>query len=347
MHEILKQRLINQKLSLSDLRTPQSVVKYLGAMQSQEYAMAKWAIGLRLPGSTDSEIEKAFNSGKILRTHVLRPTWHFVSPDDILWMLELTSPRVGKLLSHYDKKIGLTSKLLKKSIDIVVKSLEGKNFLSRNEIKAILANEGIKADGMLLAHIMMHGELDGIICSGPRAGRQFTYALICERAPKAVKLSYQNSLEKLSKIYFSTRGPATVHDFSWWSGLTVKQAREGIEILGSKLTKMADGAQEYYYIENKLLNKSNTLQSTFLMPDYDEYGISYKDRALIFGKKSNGKGDPIFSHSVIVDGVLGGTWEKTQVSDGFTAKVKFKSYLSAKNFKEIHKAVKKYEVFWK
>lgn len=345
MHEILKQRLINQKLSLSDLRTPQSVVKYLGAMQSQEYAMAKWAIGLRLPGSTDSEIEKAFNSGKILRTHVLRPTWHFVSPDDILWMLELTSPRVGKLLSHYDKKIGLTSKLLKKSIDIVVKSLEGKNFLSRNEIKAILANEGIKADGMLLAHIMMHGELDGIICSGPRARRQFTYALICERAPKAVKISYENSIEKLSKIYFSTRGPATVYDFSWWSGLTVKQAREGIEMLESKLTKIADGAQEYYYIENKLLNNSNPLKSTFLMPDYDEYGISYKDRALIFGEKSKGKDDPIFSHSVIVDGVLGGTWEKTQVGDGFSAKVKLKESLSAKNINEVDKAVKKYEEF--
>ena len=245
--EILRLRLHNTGLSHSPFKSADDAVSHSGAVQAQNFAAAKWALGLRIKNSTDEDIEKAFNEGTILRTHVMRPTWHFVVPEDIRWMLELTAPRVKTVLAHYNRKLELDDALFAKSNAAIVKALQGHTYLTRQELKTILTNIGIETNVQRLAHIIMWAELDGLICSGPRRGKQFTYALLEERVGKAKKLSREQALAKLALNYFTSHGPAQLKDFSWWSGLTVKDARDALDLIKSKLNQATLDGKTYWF----------------------------------------------------------------------------------------------------
>ena len=171
-------RLANQRLSASSFRSPVEVVSWLGAVQAQDYAGAKWALSLRANGISDAQIEQACTDGSILRTHLLRPTWHFVAPDDIRWMLKLTAPRVHAASAFMYRQSGLDKAIFKKSNTIIEKSLRGGRQLTRTELASALDQAGIPAEGFHLGYLMMYAELEGIICSGARRGKQFTYALL-------------------------------------------------------------------------------------------------------------------------------------------------------------------------
>lgn len=225
--EIRKLRLYNTGLSNVPFKTAPDAVSHLGAVQAQDFSAAKWGLGLRVKNSTDKGMEKAFNQGKILRTHVMRPTWHFITPDDILWMLELTAPRVKTTLASSNRRLKLDDDLLSKSNAAITKALENHAYLTRQELKIVLAYAGIDTDVQRLAHIIMWAELDGLICSGPKREKQFTYALLEERVEKTGKLSRRQALSNLAVNYFRSHGPAQVKDFSWWSGLTLKDAKRG------------------------------------------------------------------------------------------------------------------------
>src|SRR5262245_31881442 len=176
--EIRKLRLHNQQIASTTCLTPGDVVRRLVAMQAQEFRHAKWAIGLRLQNATDKVVDKAFNDGAILRTHLMRPTWHFVAPEDIRWLLALTKPRVNAGNEPYYKKFELSTALLRRCHNLITRSLEGGKHLKRTDLQEILRQKKILADGPRLAYIMMHAELEGLICSGPRIGKQFSYSLL-------------------------------------------------------------------------------------------------------------------------------------------------------------------------
>jgi hypothetical protein len=278
--DIIHQRLINQQIAGTTLKKPQEIVAWLGAMQAQEYAMARWGIGLRLPGSNDAEVEKACNEGAILRTHLLRPTWHFVTPEDIRWMLVLTAPRIYALSSFMFRKLELDDRTFKRSSAVLEKTLRDGKHLTRLELNTALARAKIKADGPRLGYIMMRAELEGIICSGPRKGKQFTYALLEERVPTFKPIDKEESLVRLAHRYFTSRGPATLQDFATWSGLTVKDAKAGMNALDRNFIHEVLDGKEYIFLPSQK-NVKNP-QTTFLMGDYDEYGMGYKDRTTIF-----------------------------------------------------------------
>lgn len=243
--EIIRLRLHNTGLSDSPFKSAADAVSHLGAIQAQDFAAAKWALGLRIKNSTEEDIEKAFNEGIILRTHVMCPTWHFVAPEDIHWMLELTTPRVKTLLSRYNRKLELDDALFARSNAAIIKALEGHSSLTRQELKAVLKDTSIETNVQRLAHIIMWSELDGLICSGPRRGKQFTYALLEERVGKAKKLSREQALAKLALKYFTGHGPAQIQDFSWWSGLTVEDARDALDLVKSRLNQVTLDGKTY------------------------------------------------------------------------------------------------------
>ena len=310
--DLLHHRLINQQISATKLTQPEEIVAYMGAMQSQEFGSGKWAIGLRLPGSTDAGIEQVFNEGRILRTHVMRPTWHFVAPADIRWMQQLTAHRVHAFNAYQYRKEGLDAATFSKSNKTIIKVLEGGNYATRTVLAEALTKAKIPANGVRLACLVMYAELEGIICSGPRQGKQFTYALMDERiTTKEKKYSHEEALHELALRYFSSRSPATVHDFAWWSGLTIKEAKEGIKLLPADFKEMSLGGQEY--VIGPLAGDMKTLkQSTFLMPNYDEYGISYKDRSALKSDKNTlqpDDDDTQYQPALIIDGQIGGTWD--------------------------------------
>ena len=348
-NEIVSYRLINQSIAESDLKTPAEVVSSLCAMQAQEWAMAKWAIGLRLPGATNLSVEKAFNEGAILRTHLMRPTWHFVSPMDIRWLLQLTAPRVHALNAFYYRKTGLDKTKLNRSTNLLAKTLQGQKYLTREALKPALAPIKLSGDGVQLSCIMMYAELEGVICSGPRIGKQFSYALLEERVPAVKALSKKEALAEFSKRYFRSRGPASLQDFSNWSGLTIKEVREGTNMIMSMLIKEKWQDLEYFRMPTELKDLRN-LQTTFLMPDYDEIGMSYKNREAMIDPKAKTMNDLIkydsFSHMIIVDGKVLGTWQRIEKGKKLSVETKFFIPLSQAKQNAVGKAIKKYVEFF-
>jgi hypothetical protein len=310
--EIAHRRLHNQRLSSTTFTTAEQVVHYLGAVQSQDYAGAKWALGQRMVEASDAALDKAFNDGSILRTHLMRPTWHFVSPQDIRWLLRLTAPRVHAANAFIYRQTELDRPILKKSYKILEGSLRGNQQLTRTELGAALAKAGIMAEGLRLGYIMMSAELDGLICSGARRGRQFTYALLEERVPPVEELSRDEALVELVRRYISTRGPATLQDFTWWSGLTLRDARQGIQSVKSEFHQHEANGQTYWFVESAAAARSSP--TVYLLPNYDEYFIGFKDRSAIgeLATRANiEKNDPsLFAHIIILDGQVAGGWKR-------------------------------------
>ena len=346
--EIVKRRLMNQQIADTKFTNVQEIVAWMVAMQAQEYAMAKWAIGLRLPGLKDADVEKAFNDGAILRTHLMRPTWHFVTPSDIRWMLALTAPRVNAANAYYYRKFELDIEIFNRSKDTMIKALQGGKNLTRTILKSALEQQGIIADGLRLSYIMMKAELDGIICSGPRQGKQFTYALLEERVSSVKSLQRDEALAQLTMRYFTSRGPATLKDFSYWSGLTMKDAKEGIAMLRLNLASELIEDQEYIFIPDRWKNEKE-IQATFLMPDYDEYGMSYKDRSAILNLGSSilqsQDANTASNHMVVIDGIIKGTWRHTFKNNSVNIETTPFTVLSEREKHELEKAIKRYKEF--
>ena len=311
--ELISERLRRQQLIRSTKKDPAAVVACMGAMQAQDFSGAKWAIGLRAPACHESNIEDAFNDGKILRTHVLRPTWHLVAADDIKWMLALSAPRVHAANAYYYKQAGLDAKVFSRSCAMMSRMLEGGEFKTRAELAVGLKKAKVPADGLKLAYIMMHAELEGVITSGPRRGKQFTYGLLAERAPKARALDREDAIAELVKRYFSSHGPATVRDFLWWSGLTAKDAQLGIEAAKPKLQQETIDGHVYFSVPARSVPVAKGT-TALLLPNFDEYLIAYKDRSPVFdaarGANIVARSNGAFPHHLVIDGTLAGSWKR-------------------------------------
>ena len=308
---IAYQRLHNQLITQPAFAKLDDAVKWLGPVQAQDYAGAKWALGLRLPGATDNDIEQAFTDGVILRTHLMRPTWHFVSPADIRWIQALTAPRVNALSAYYYRKLELDDTVFSRCNAVLEKALQGGKQLTRSEILSVLGQAGIATDDLRFTHIMMRAELDMVVCSGARRGKQFTYALLAERAPEAKMLERNDALAELARRYFRSRGPATLEDYVWWSGLTTTDARAGLEMVRSEFLHEIIDNKTYWFSSSMPIAK-NVALTTHLLPPYDEYTIAYKDRSAVLDPAYTVQTrNCIFSPIVIMDGCIVGTWKRT------------------------------------
>jgi hypothetical protein len=211
----------------------------------------------------------------------MRPTWHFVLPAEIRWIIELTAPRVNALNAHMYRRLELDDALFVRSNAVLIKALEGGKQLTRAELGAALKRSGIDAEGMRLGYIIHRAELEAIVCSGARRGKQFTYALLDERAPQAKSLPREEALAELTKRYFTSHGPATIQDFAWWSGLTIADVKAGIELVKSSLVNEVIDGQTYWFASDAPLPKKN-FPEALLLPTYDEYIIGYTDRSAFF-----------------------------------------------------------------
>jgi hypothetical protein len=271
---------------------PNELVAWFGAVQAQEYAQTKWSLGLRLPNLKDDDIEKDFTDGKILRTHLLRPTWHFVTAQDIRWILKLTSERVNAANAYMYRKLELDSSVFNRCQKILINTLEGNKQCTRIELNEEFKKEKIIAEGHRLTYIMMQAELAGVICSGARKGNQFTYALLEERVAPTGSFDKDEALSKLAKQYFTSRGPATVKDFSTWSGLTLTDCKKGVETIKSGFMKETVEGDECYYPSGVSLN-DKTVPGIYLLPIYDELIMGYEDRSAILGFKNGLKARPL------------------------------------------------------
>jgi hypothetical protein len=310
--DIRELRLLNQHLASSVFTQPAELVCYMGAIQSQDYAGAKWAISQRLKGATDKLLEDTFTNGDILRTHVMRPTWHFVHPKDIRWMIQLTAPRVMKIAGTQHRQHKLDHTIFSKCEKTILQAMEGGKQLMRDEIAEALEQAGIATNEQRFIHIMMQMELIGLVCSGGRQGKQFTYSLLDERVPATKPFDKQEALIALAERYFISHGPATLQDYVWWSGLTVADAKTGLEATKHRLTNAELNGNTYWFTEQENLTKSKS-PGVFLLPNYDEYIVSYKDRSAAIAASDLNKADPrgtIFNHTIVANGKVTGIWKR-------------------------------------
>lgn len=343
MTSVAEGRLARQLIAHGGLRRPEDVVSRLGAVQAQEFEPAKWGVGLRMrDGATAGDVERAFSEGRILRTHVMRPTWHFVARDEIRWMQALTSPRVQRIAASYNRRLELDARTLARALRIFERALRDGSFRTRAELADALAQRGLPISGQRLAHVTMHAELESVICSGPRRGKQSTYALIAERAPKARLLPRDEAVATLSRRFFESHGPATIRDFVWWSGLTSVDAKRGLEMNRARPEEI-NGV--VYWTVGSPPRSASRDAAVHLLPIYDEYLVAYRDRVAVPHWPSGtvpGRGIFAFQHAVVIDGQVAGTWRVGHNHEVTVAELR---PLVAKERRAVAKAVRRYQVF--
>ncbi|HKB11004.1 MAG TPA: winged helix DNA-binding domain-containing protein [Vicinamibacterales bacterium] len=343
---IATHRLARHLLSRSRFRIPEDVVTWMGAVQAQEYGPAKWGLGLRLShAAADADVERAFADGRILRTHVMRPTWHFVAADDIRWLQQLTAPRVRRTLAVYNRRYELDAATLARGTAVVERALRDRHYLTRPELAARLRDAGLSFSGIRLALFLMDTELESIVCSGPRRGKQFTYALVAERAPRALTLPRDEALAALTRRYFTSHGPATIRDFVWWSGLTTADAKRGLEMNDARREEI-DG---HAYFSVGPSPRSGARQPlAHLLPIYDEYLVAYRDRVAVphrAATAARANGPVRFQHAIVVGGQVAGTWRIAPVRRAVAIDAIALRRLSARERTAIGEAADRYARF--
>jgi Winged helix DNA-binding domain len=343
--DVPQARLHHQRLMSTRFKEPVDVVRWLGAVQAQEYGAAKWAIGQRMRRATDDAVERAFAEGSILRTHVLRPTWHFVAPEDIRWMLELTGPRVKTAIASYARGASLDESAFKRSRRLLKSVLDGGRQLTRAALREAFQSDRLPTSGIRFILMLMRAELDGLICSGARVGKEFTYAWLEDRVPRARALTRDQALAELARRYFTSRGPATVQDFVWWSGLTTADARSGIEMAGSDLSRdVIEGSA--CWLPSSARAVPRPAGAAHLLPVYDEYLVAYKNRAAALDPRYSRLGtNVIFGSTVVVDGRVVGTWKRAQPGSHVVVSVRPFAPVAASARQAVADAVRRYGAF--
>jgi hypothetical protein len=311
--EISNTRLISQKIEKTSFKTTKEIVRWMGAIQAQDYPMAKWALGTRLTGSTEKDIESSLDTGEVIRIHVLRPTWHFVAADDAYWMLQLSAPKIKSSMRSRNKELGLTESVISKTNDILRKNLSNGLSLTRDELADEFHKAKIQTEANRLSHILFSAEMDGILCSGPLKNNKQTYSLLYERVPCKNDFSRDEALAELAKRYFNSRCPATLEDFIWWSNLSATEARKAMDMIKQEFVSETIGSCRYFF-PNSFHEVRPESSSVHLLPAFDEFLISYKDRSsslsLVHNKKAitnNG----IFHPHIVINGQVTGLWKRT------------------------------------
>lgn len=317
--QIARQRLHNQRLTGSPLADPVAVVRHLGAVQAQEYAVARWSLGQRCSGFgsssgsafADADVRRLVDEGRIVRTHALRPTWHFVAAEDLRWIQSVTGPRVHAFNAYYYRQLGIDADLAARAADLMMAALSGGNHLTRKELGAVLGAGGIEASGNRLAYLVMWAELEALVCNGPMRGKQHTYALVSERIPASCGAPPEAAgLARLVERYFAGHGPATIKDLVWWSSLTVAQIKRGLSLVDGLV--VSDG---FYSFPPSSLPPA---EGVFPVQGYDEYVVAYAESKWVHNldQRPFAFNENALLHPLVVDGQVVGFWRRTVTRSG-------------------------------
>jgi hypothetical protein len=311
---IAHRRLANQHIANPRFAHPADLVRWMGAVQAQDYLGALWAVGLRTRGATEQTVEQALADKTIVRTWPMRGTIHFVAPEDARWMLELLTPRVVQRSQSRLRQLEIDNKTLAASADVIAKALEGGQQLTRKGLYEVLERAHIRADGQRGLHILGQLAQSQLICFGARQGKQPTFTLLDEWAPAAKSLPRDEALATLALRYFASHGPATVQDFMWWSGLTASDARAGLGAVATQLAHETFDGQDYYFVQEPPGDRASTGEA-FLLPPFDELLVAYRNRSASLHPDHSTLvvpgGNGIFFPIVVIDGRVLGTWKRT------------------------------------
>jgi len=345
---IARYRLQNQHITHPSLPTIGGVAAWMGATQAQDYSQAKWALGLRLPGTKDADIQAAIDRGEIIRTHLLRPTWHFVAAEDLRWMLALSAPQIIGIMAPTNRAMGLEEAIFSRCNHIIAKALEKEQHLTREELMSELEKAGIATNEFRAAHIMMRAEQEGIVCNGIRRGKQFTYALIDKRVPPGKTFDRPDAIAELARRYFRSHAPATLHDFQWWSGLKMSDARSGLKAVQPTLVQETIGKQTYW-MPHDFKERKTAAPTLHLLPAFDEYLVSYKDRSASLDSSRKAHAitkNGIFKPVVVQNAWVQGLWQRTFKKDKVLVEYQFFEESGSVDASLLQEAVRRFSDFY-
>jgi hypothetical protein len=311
--DIIRQRLHNQLLTQHPFEQPADVVRWFGAMQGEDYTGGLWALGLRLPETSEADVEQAVVKRTVVRTWPMRGTLHFVASEDIRWMLKLLTPRVIARSAGLYRKAGVDDAIFAQSRDVLIKALQGSKQLTRRAMFQVLEDNHISTANQRGRQITVQLAQEGLICFGSREGKQPTFVLLDEWVPTAKMMERDEALAELTRRYFASHGPASVHDFAWWSGLTMADVKAGLEMAQEYLVKEVIDGQTYWLSSSMPTTKvaSPTSPTAYLLPPVDEFTVAYKDRSPIADPPYAQLSSEDLGATIVVDGKLVGTWKRT------------------------------------
>lgn len=297
--------------------TPAAAVAHLGAVQAQDYLYSLWALGLRVAGATEASVEQAIADRQFVRTWPFRGTIHYVTAADARWMVKLTAERTLRGAARRLHQLELDDDTFARSRRVIIETLQANGQVARPALLKTLDAAGVSTAGQRGYHILWYHAHEGLICIGPRQGRQQTFVLVDEWLPPAKELSRDEALAELARRYFTGHGPAQLKDFIWWSSLTAAEARAGLEAVKSQLAQETIGGKGYWYDP---VQPAGDVQSPLahLLPFLDEYVIAYRDRDAILHPAYHAlvdSGNVIFHAPLLIDGRVEGIWKRTLKKD--------------------------------
>lgn len=343
--EIAHRRLETQRICSRHFPTPLGTVESLGAVQAQDYPSAIWAIGLRTQNSSFAMVERSIEEGTIVRSTLFRNTLHIVPAADIRWMLKLTSARSRTLIGRIGRANGLdlNEDLIERSKETMAAALDGGKQMTRDGLGAALQAVGIPAKGIARLLILQRAQVDGLICYGPRQGRKHVFTLMEEWLPRVPSLEYDEALERLSLQYFKGHGPATLQDYSWWSGLRMSDARRGLDMVKPRLRQELIGDRTYWSVDGPIPDCGNGT-GLWLLPNFDEYTVGYKDRSDVFDEKHesaalSARGHIPLENVVVLDGEIIGVWKRRLERGKFDITTRTFKNLDRENEERLKRAI--------
>jgi len=339
-------RIQNQEIQSQQFSVAKHLVAHMGAMQAQDFLMARWAVGLRLQEPGDASILEAYNKGEIIRTHLMRPTWHFVSCDDVYWMLELTAPQIKTLCKSRDRQLELDESIYNRSNALLEKTLGGGVNLNREELALLYQEANIRTNENRLSHLLMRAELEGIICNGAIKQNKLTYALLSEKVPVRKLLSREESLFELATRYFTSHAPATVRDFIWWSGLSVSDAKKAVEMIKSDFVYVTIDETTYLFRNDQPnISQSNSL---YLLPAFDELLIGYTNRSATICSTHHPiaiSNNGLFRPIIVENGRVTGVWKRITLKTKVIIEVTYFSGVTETIKAALEQEIKKQALF--
>ena len=323
--EIGMRRLHNQRVASGRFAHPGDVVRHLGAMQAQDYHQALWAIASRMErGATVADIEQSIADREIVLTWSMRGTIHAVPPENARWMLATLAPRLLAGDKRRLEQLELTPDILARSKELVLRALEECKLVTRPHLMQLLEDSGVRTDGQRGYHLLWRLAQEGLICLGPREGKQQTFALLDDWIPRERNVPREEAIAMFAERYFAGHGPATAQDFAWWAGLTLTDARRSVELVRDRLESAVIGDQAYWSAPSAAdtEDKKNayTEPSVYLLAGFDEFLLGYKDRSAVIREEharfvtpgNNG----VFLPMIVIDGRVAGIWKRTIKSKG-------------------------------
>lgn len=339
--EIARRRIRNSRLIVTRFAEPDEAVRWHLAMQAQEYGPATWSIGQRSKGIDHADVDRALTDGTIVRTHVLRPTWHFIARDDVRWLLALSGPRVQQGNAGRYRQLGLDARTLARAEKVIASALEGDNRLTRDELAAVLERRKLDREGQRMPYFLMHCELEAVICSGGRHGKQQTYALLDERIPPGgARFDREEAVAELVRRYLTSHGPATVKDLSWWSGLTMTDIRAALAGLGDDVGAEELDGLSLWSVSSERSRRPTAVRGAQFLQTYDELVVGYTESR--FHGETGGElarqawNDRTYpSGTFLLHGRVGGHWRRTSESKRILATIHTYRHVTAADTKAL------------